>query len=67
MCLFLCVCACVCTTVCLSQVAVRESAVGRGGREAEGTDGGWPNGEELAHTHTLAYSLCGHKGGWNMC
>ena len=51
MCLFN-VCACVCVCVCPCQVAVRDSAVGRGGREAEGKDGGWPNSEELVHAHT---------------
>lgn len=62
MCLFFC-------TVCLSQVAVTKPAVGRGEREAEGADGGWPNGEENTHSHIqpptrsgLGVGICVEQG-----
>lgn len=66
-CLFnVCIYICACVYVCPCQVAVRDSAVGRGGREAEGKDGGWPNCEELTH-YNRPLTLCGHKAGWNTC
>lgn len=62
-CLFnVCIYICACVYVCPCQVAVRDSAVGRGGREAEGKDGGWPNCEELTHTQSPTHSLWTQSG-----